>query len=331
MEEYMPKALITGINGQDGSFLAELLLENGYEVHGTMRRASIENESKNKNILPIRDRLVVHPMQLDNQLSIYKLIQKVRPDECYHLAASSFVSYSFDDEEAIIKTNFNTTHYLLSCLKELVPQCRFYFAGSSEMFGNATCFPQDESTPFNPRSIYGISKLSSYHVVKNYRDFHGMYACTGITFNHESERRSNIFVTKKVSTHAAKAYFNPKTVLELGNLDAQRDWGYAPEYVEAMFRMLRNPLGPKDYVLATGKLHSVKDLLKVAFEEVGLDYEKHIKVNAAFFRPGEQIPLVGNADEIHNDLNWAPRVSFEQMIRKMVRFDMAEMKDSRTY
>ena len=199
----MPKALITGINGQDGSYLAELLLKKGYEVHGTLRRSSMESNEKRANILHLEKQVTLHPVMLDNHLSVYKLIQQVQPDECYHLAASSFVSYLFEDEAATIETNFNTTHYLLSCIKELAPRCRFYFAGSSEMFGHAATAPQDEDTPFHPRSIYGIAKLSSYHVVRAYRDFHGLYACTGITYNHESERRGRAFVTRKVTTQVA--------------------------------------------------------------------------------------------------------------------------------
>ena len=322
----MPTALITGINGQDGSYLAELLLSKGYEVHGTIRRSSLESREKMTNILSIENKIILHPVMLDNHLSVYKLIQAVRPDECYHLAASSFVSYSFEDETSIIETNFNSTHYLLSCLRELTPDCRFYFAGSSEMIGNAVSAPQDETTPFQPRSIYGISKLASYHVVKNYRDHHGMFACTGITYNHESVRRGRAFVTRKVTTEAAKIALGKETVLELGNIDACRDWGYAPEYVEAMWLMLQNPAGPNDYVIATGQLHSVRELLQIAFASVGLEYEPYVRLNKEFFRPGEKVPLVGNAARIRRDLGWQPRISFEQMIKDMVRRDLQALR-----
>ena len=325
----MPKALITGINGQDGSYLAELLLGKGYEVHGTMRRSSLESNEKRANILHIEKQLTLHPVMLDNHLSVYKLIQQVMPDECYHLAASSFVSYSFEDEASIIETNFNSTHYLLSCLKELAPRCRFYFSGSSEMFGNAAAMPQDEATPFQPRSIYGISKLASYHVVKTYRDFHGLFACTGIAYNHESERRGRAFVTRKVAIQVAKIAMQQETCLELGNLDACRDWGYAPEYVQAMWLMLQNPAGPHDYVIATGKLHSVRDLLRVAFAAVELEHEQYVRVNEGYFRPGETVPLVGNAARISQDLGWKPRRSFEEMIRTMVRNEMELLKERR--
>ena len=317
----MPKALITGINGQDGSYLAELLLAKGYEVHGTIRRSSLESREKLVNIAAIEKKVSLHPVMLDNHLSVYKLIQQVQPDECYHLAASSFVSYSFEDEASIIATNFNSTHYLLSCIRELTPQCRFYFAGSSEMIGNAAAAPQNETTPFQPRSIYGISKLASFHVVRAYRDYHGLFACTGITYNHESERRGRAFVTRKVTSQVAKIALGIENCLELGNLDASRDWGYAPEYVEAMWLMLQNPAGPRDYVIATGKLHSVRDLLQVAFSAVGLDYTQYVKVNEEFFRPGETVPLVGDASKICRELGWQPRVSFTEMIHRMVEHD----------
>ena len=325
----MPKALITGINGQDGSYLAELLLEKGYEVHGTVRRSSLESREKRENILAIEKSIVLHPVMLDNHLSVYKLIQQVQPDECYHLAASSFVSYSFEDEASIIETNFNSTHYLLSCIKELAPACRFYFAGSSEMFGNAAVAPQDETTPFQPRSIYGISKLASYHVVKTYRDFHNLFACTGITYNHESVRRGRAFVTRKVATQVAKIAMQQETCLELGNLEASRDWGYAPEYVRAMWLMLQNPVGPRDYVIATGKLHSVRQLLQVAFAAAGLEYGQYVKVNEGYFRPGETVPLVGNAARIKADLGWQPQISFEAMIQAMVEQELKLLQTGR--
>ena len=325
----MPKALITGINGQDGSYLAELLLEKGYEVHGTVRRSSLESREKRENILGIEKSIVLHPVMLDNHLSVYKLIQQVQPDECYHLAASSFVSYSFEDEASIIETNFNSTHYLLSCIKELAPACRFYFAGSSEMFGNAAAAPQDETTPFQPRSIYGISKLASYHVVKTYRDFHNLFACTGITYNHESVRRGRAFVTRKVATQVAKIAMQQETCLELGNLEASRDWGYAPEYVQAMWLMLQNQAGPRDYVIATGKLHSVRQLLQIAFAAAGLEYEQYVKVNEGYFRPGETVPLVGNAARIKADLGWQPQISFEAMIQAMVEQELKLLQTGR--
>jgi len=322
----MKKALITGINGQDGSHLAELLLSKGYEVHGAIRRSSIESSTKMSNLKNIIARIKLHTCSLDNHLAVYKLIAAVQPDECYHLAASSFVSYSYEDEVSIFATNFTATHYILSSIRELFPQCRVYFAGSSEMFGNADHTPQNEDTKFNPRSIYGISKLSSYHVVKNYREQHGLYACTGFTYNHESPRRSHAFVTRKITSGVAKVALKLAKKIELGNLEAVRDWGYAPEYVEAMWLMLNNPHGPRDYVIATGIPHTIKDLLQTAFAVVGLNYQNHIDINNEFFRPGEQVPLIGNPLNIYQDLGWRSTVKFEHIIEEMVLNDLNLLK-----
>lgn len=316
------RALITGINGQDGSYLAELLISKGYEVHGIIKRSSIENSEKLINLRGFIDKITLHTCSLNNHLAIYKLISTIKPDECYHLAASSFVSYSFDDEISIISTNFNTTHFLLSSIKELSPECRFYFAGSSEIIGEPDEYPQNENSKFNPRSIYGISKLSSYHIVKTYREQHGIYACTGLCYNHESPRRGLNFVTRKITSGIAKIHLGLQQYLELGNIDAVRDWGYAPEYVEAMWKMLDNPNGPVDYVIASGIPHTVKDFLKIAFSVVNLDYEKYIRINEKFFRPSEKIPLVGNSTKIANELNWFTKKSFESIIEEMVISDI---------
>lgn len=318
----MTKALITGINGQDGSYLAELLLSKGYEVHGVVRRSSIENVNKMNNLNTIVNKIKLHTCPLDNHLAVYKLISTVQPDECYHLSAASFVSYSFEDEASIISTNFTSTHYLLSSIKELSPACKVYFAGSSEMFGNAEHFPQNEDTKFNPRSIYGISKLASYHVVKEYREHHGIYACTGLTYNHESPRRNHAFVTRKITAGVAKICLKMADKIELGNIGAVRDWGYAPEYVEAMWLMLNNPHGPRDYVIATGIPHTIKELLQTAFAAGGLDHEDYIAINKNFFRPSEQVPLVGNPANIYQDLGWQSTVKFEQIIEEMVLNDL---------
>jgi GDPmannose 4,6-dehydratase len=322
----MKKALITGINGQDGSYLAELLLEKGYEVHGVIRQSSIENQQKISFLKNNFDQLKLHVCSLNNHLSIYKLLDAIRPDECYHLAAASFVSYSFEDEASILATNLNPTHFFLSSIKELVPKCKFYFAGSSEMFGNIDVVPQQETTRFNPRSIYGISKLASHYVVKNYREHHGLYACTGFCYNHESPRRNHAFVTRKITSGTAKIYLKQEEKIQLGNIDAIRDWGYAPEYVEAMWMMLNNPSGPKDYIIATGIPHTVRDLLDIAFSLVDLDYTKYIEINNNFFRPGEQIPLLGDASNIHKDLGWEPKTRFDTIIEEMLLNDINLLK-----
>ncbi len=318
----MKKALITGISGQDGSYLAQLLLAKGYQVHGVIRQSSMENNQKLLHLKEIADQLTLHICSLNNHLSIYKLIDAVRPDECYHLAAASFVSYSFEDEASILATNLNPTHYFLSSIKELVPHCRFYFAGSSEIFGNAELSPQLESTRFNPRSIYGISKLASHYVVKNYREHHGLYACTGFCYNHESPRRNPAFVSRKITSAAAKIHLKLEDQIQLGNVDAIRDWGYAPEYVEAMWMMLNNPFGAKDYIIATGIAHTVRDLLAIAFSLVGLDYRNYLEINSNFFRPSEQVPLLGDASKIHQDLGWKPKIMLEEIVKEMVFHDL---------
>ena len=318
----MKKALITGINGQDGSYLAELLLSKGYEVHGIVRREAIEDPAHRlKNIIQIIDKLKLHVGSVDNHLSIYKIVNYVRPVECYHLAASSFVDYTFDDEMSVLANNFNSTHYLLASIKELMPGCRFYFAGSSEMFGDADTSPQNENNKFNPRSIYGISKVSGYYLVTNYRKHHNMFACTGILYNHESPRRGYEFVTRKITSTVAKIRVGLADKLELGNIEAKRDWGYSPDYVEAMWRILNHDR-PDDYVVATGQLHTVKDFLMIAFSVVGLKYENYLTINPAYFRPDEIVPLVGDSSKALSALSWRPGKKFEDMVEEMVIADI---------
>jgi len=316
------KALITGIAGQDGSWLAELLLDNGYEVHGIVRGTAIEDsEHKLKNLAACADRISLHTSSLDNVLSLIRIIRELRPDECYHLAASSFVSYSFEDEISILNNNVNGTHNLLAVLKEFVPSCRFYFAGSSEMFGQAPYSPQNEQTPFNPRSIYGISKVASYHLMKNYREQYGMFTCCGILYNHESIRRGYEFVTRKIVAAAARIKLGMQENLVLGNLDAVRDWGYAPDYVEAMRLMLQAD-SPDDYVIATGEVHSVREFAEIAFAALDLDYREYVTVNPKFFRPAEKIPLSGDPAKAVQKLNWQRTKSFEEIVREMVAHEM---------
>ncbi|AEB99027.1 GDP-mannose 4,6-dehydratase [Selenomonas sputigena] len=321
----MKTALITGINGQDGSYLAEYLLDRGYEVYGVVRRSSIENAEKMRNVLPFLNRIRVVPCALENALSVYKLFVQVRPDECYHLAASSFVSYALEDDLSIMMNNFTTTHNILSSIVETCPSCRMYFAGSSEIFGNVKEAPQSEETAYNPRSVYGISKMAGHSLIKNYRERYNVYACTGFTYNHESPRRGYNFVTRKITSFVAGIILGAENKLELGNLDAVRDWGYAPEYVEAMHKMLQQDM-PKDYVIATGALHSVRELLEIAFGKVGLDYQEYIHVNEAFLRPEGAIPLVGNASAIYQDLGWRAKKGIEEIISDMVETDIQILK-----
>lgn len=318
----MKKALITGIAGQDGSYLAELLLAQGYEVHGIVRRIAIEDtEHKLKNLRSILDRIHLHVASLDNVLSMIKIIKDLVPDECYHLAASSFVSYSFEDEISILNNNVNSTHYLLAAIREFAPHCRVYFAGTSEMFGTVSQSPQDENTPFNPRSIYGISKVASYHLVKNYRQQYGMFACSGILYNHESPRRGYEFVTRKIVSSAVKIKLGLQDTLTLGNLDAYRDWGYAPDYVQAMWLMLQAD-APDDYVVASGETHSVREFVEAVFSGLGLNYEKYVKVDPSFFRPAEKVQLCGNPAKAVERLGWQRTKSFQGIVDEMVASEM---------
>ncbi|MBD3267207.1 NAD-dependent epimerase/dehydratase family protein, partial [bacterium] len=273
------KALITGITGQDGSYLAELLLQQGYEVHGIIRRVAFEDpERRLWRIQHVMDRIHIHSGTLESYSSIFKVVQTVKPDECYHLAAQSFVSYSFEDEFSTINTNINGTHHILSAVKEIVPDCKFYFAGSSEMFGNAKETPQTETTPFYPRSAYGISKLAGFHLTRNYREAYNLFALSGILFNHESPRRGYEFVTRKITSSVAAIKMGLKKELKLGNLDAKRDWGFAGDYVKGMWMMMQMDK-PDDYVIATGEIHTVREFAQHAFNAVDLNWEDYVAVD----------------------------------------------------
>lgn len=320
------KALITGISGQDGSYLAELLLDKGYEVHGIVMRSELENPDRSlRNLKKVINKITLHPASIEAYPSMFRIVQRVQPDECYHLAASSFVSYSFDDEFAIFNSNVNGTHYILSILKEVAPHCKFYFAGSSELFGRASSSPQNERTPFNPRSAYGITKVTGYYLTCNYRDNYGLFACNGIAYNHESPRRGYEFVTRKIVRGAVQIKYGLAQQLTLGNLEAQRDWGYAPDYVKAMWLMLQQEQ-PDDYVIATGELHSVRDVCEIAFACLELNYEDYVRVDPKFFRPPEAVLLVGDASKARQKLNWTPEKTFREMIEEMVEFDSLEIK-----
>ncbi len=321
------KALITGITGQDGSYLAEFLLDKGYEVHGIVKRESLEDPvHKLANIKHIKHNLILHEGALSDHLSIYKTFRKVVPDECYHLAASSFVNYSFDDEYLIMNYNFTSTHYILSTLAEVNRKCKLFFAGSSEMFGEPDNCPQNEDTRFNPKSIYGISKVASSFLVKNYRERERIFACTGIMYNHESPRRGYQFVTRKISSTVAKIKMGVESKLFLGNLDVKRDWGYSPDYVKAMWLMLQND-APRDYIVATGELHSVREFLTIAFSYAGLDYNDFVTFDRKFFRPAERIPLMGNPERIKNELGWMNTKKIEAIVQEMVDSDLKRLSE----
>jgi GDPmannose 4,6-dehydratase len=319
---FMKRALITGITGQDGSYLTELLLEKGYEVHGIVRRSAIEDpEHRMSRLTHVLDRIVIHAGSIESYPSIFNVVKEVQPDECYHLAAQSFVAYSFSDEFSTLLTNINGTHHILSAIKEVVPCCRFYFAGSSEMFGNADESPQNEKTRFMPRSSYGISKLTGYHLVRNYRETYGLFGVSGILFNHESPRRGFEFVTRKISSHAAKIKLGRATELKLGNLDARRDWGHAKDYVKAMWIMLQGN-APKDYVVGTGESHSVREFAEVAFAHVGLDYRKHVILDDKYFRPAEISELKADASKAKTELGWTSHYQFRDLVQEMVESDL---------
>lgn len=318
----MRKALITGITGQDGSYLAELLLARDYEVHGIVRRVNLEDPALRMwRIFHLKDKITIHSASMESYASIFNIVAEIKPDECYHLAAQSYVSYSFEDEFSTINTNLNGTHYVLSALKRQAPDCRVYFATSSEMFGNARETPQNEETVFRPRSPYGISKLAGFELTRNYREVYGMYAVSGILFNHESPRRGREFVTRKISTAAAKIKLGLADKIVLGNVDAKRDWGHSKDYVIAMWLMLQQDV-PDDYVIASGKAHSVRDFLEIAFEHVGLNYENFLEINDDFYRPSEKFVLCGDAGKARRQLGWQPKVSFEQLVREMVDHDL---------
>jgi GDPmannose 4,6-dehydratase len=315
------RALITGITGQDGSYLAELLVAKGYEVHGVVRRVALEDpEHRLGRLAAIREKIRLHAASIESFASIFQVVSHVVPDECYHLAAQSFVSYSFDDEFSTFNVNINGTHFLLAALRNVAPQCRFYFAGSSEMFGKVEQVPQNEQTPFHPRSSYGISKVCGFELTRNYREAYGMRATSGILFNHESPRRGYEFVTRKITSGVARILAGQASELRLGNLDARRDWGHAREYVEAMWRMLQQP-EPADYVIATGETHSVREFAETAFALVGLDYRDYVTVDTHFFRPAEVNILLGDASKARRDLEWIPQTTFHDLLREMVEAD----------
>jgi len=318
----MKRALITGITGQDGSYLSELLLAKGYEVHGIVRRVALEAPAHRLfRLNHILDRINLHAGSLESYASIFSVIEKVRPDECYHLAAQSFVDYSFEDAFSTINTNINGTLYILSAIKEKVPDCKFYFAGSSEMFGKVRETPQTENTPFHPRSPYGISKVAGFDLSRNYRESYNLFCSNGILFNHESPRRGFEFVTRKITSTVARIKRGIEKELRLGNLDAKRDWGFAGDYVKGMWLMLQQD-EPSDYVIATNETHSVREFCELAFDHAGLNYEKYVVVDERYYRPAEVQLLRGDYSKGKSQLQWEPTVRFEVLVRMMVAADL---------
>jgi GDPmannose 4,6-dehydratase len=322
----MKRALITGISGQDGSYLAEHLLELGYEVHGIVRRVALEDPmGRFTRLEHLLGRIKLQPASMESYPSIFNIFSKEKFDECYHLAAQSFVAESFADGFSTLNTNINGTHYMLAALRELQPECRFYFAGSSEMFGKVRESPQNEATPFHPRSPYGISKVAGFDLTRNYREAYGMYCVSGILFNHESPRRGYEFVTRKITSTVARIKVGLANELRLGNLEAKRDWGHAQDYVRAMHLMLQQP-EPEDYVIATGETHTVREFCERAFGQVGLDYEQYVKIDQQFYRPAEVDLLIGDASKAKRVLGWQQTYTFPELVDEMVQADLATVE-----
>jgi GDPmannose 4,6-dehydratase len=312
------RALITGITGQDGSYLAELLLDKGYEVHGMVRRSSTERFER---IEHMRDRLTLHQGDLLDERSLVDALRASRPDEVYNLAGMSFVAVSWIQPTLTAEFTGVGVTRMLEAMREACPEARFYQASSSEMFGKVRQTPQNEATPFYPRSPYGVAKAYGHHITVNYRESYGLFACSGILFNHESSRRGLEFVTRKITWHAAAIKVGLAKELRLGNLDAQRDWGYAVDYVEAMWMMLQRDRAD-DYVIATGRANTVKRCVEIAFDRVGLDWRRYVTIDDSLKRPAEVDFLVGDASKAKRELGWEPRTSFEQLIELMVDADL---------
>ena len=320
------KALITGITGQDGSYLAEYLLSLEYEVHGIVRRVALEDPGHYMwRILHLLEKLNLHSGALESFPPLYKIFRDVKPDECYHLAAQSFVSTSFEDEFSTMQNNINGTHFILAALKDSCPGCHFYFAGSSEMFGKVDETPQSEGTRFYPRSVYGITKVAGFELTRNYRENYDLFSCTGIMFNHESPRRGFEFVTRKISSTAAKIKLGIESELRLGNIDAKRDWGFSGEYVKMMYKMLQQEK-PEDFVIGTGKIHTVLEFIKVVFEELELNFEEYLVVDPFFFRHDESTTLIADTQKAKKKLGWNPKVSFEELALMMIKNDYDILK-----
>ena len=321
-------ALITGITGQDGSYLAEFLLSKGYQIHGIVRRVALEEETHRLwRIRKILKDITLHAGSLESYARIFNIIRKIRPDEIYHLGAQSYIGYSFEDEFSTFSMNINGTHFILSAMKELVDKekkAKFYFAASSEMFGKVKESSQNENTPFHPRSSYAISKVTGYHLVKNYREAYNIHASNGILFNHESPRRGFEFVTRKISHGAARIKKGLQKKLQLGNIKSKRDWGHAKDYVNAMWLMLQQD-NPGDYVIGTGKQHTVEDFAQKAFSHVGLNYKDHIEIDKNLIRPAEVDTLLADYSKAKKILKWEPKISFDDLVANMVDHDLEHL------
>jgi len=317
----MKKALITGISGQDGSYLAEFLLSKNYQIFGALNK-----DSKNlQNIEHLVNKIELVEYALNDSKITEDLVKKIQPNECYHLAGSSFVDYGKDNQDSILNNNVNSTNFLLESIKNYASNCRFFLAGSSEMFGLSNESPQSENSLFNPQNIYGISKLKAFDLVKDYRQNYKIFACCGILYNHESPRRNPIFLTRKISQSVARIHLKIDDQIELGDIESARDFGYAKDYVEAMFLMLQNSQAT-DYIISSGNVYKIKDIIKIAFDYVNLDYKKFIKINPKFIRPSPQIQLFGDNSKIKKELNWQPQTDIKKIIYEMIENDIVLIK-----
>ena len=315
-------ALITGITGQDGSYLAELLLKKGYEVHGIIRRVASNNEEHRFwRIRKIKSDLQLHAASLESYASIAKVIQRIKPNEIYHLASQSFVGTSFEDEFSTFNANLHGTHYMLSAAKDFCKDAKFYFAATSEMFGKVSHSPQNEQTPFYPRSVYGIAKLTGFNLTRNYREAYKFHGSNGILFNHESPRRGPEFVTRKISLAAARIKKGVQKKIKLGNIKAKRDWGHAKDFVEAMWLILQEK-EPDDYVVGTGEMHSVEEFAKKAFKHLKLNFEDYLEQDENLFRPTEVDTLLADYSKAKKKLKWKPKVLFDDLVAEMVESDL---------
>jgi len=315
-------AIITGISGQDGSYLAELLVKKKYKIYGILNP---KKKSNLKNLTNIKNKINFKNVDINNFSKIKNLIKKVKPNEFYHLAAQSFINYKFEDEFFKLNPNINGTHYILSAIREFSPKTKFYFAASSELFGNIKKTPQNEETKFNPRSAYGVSKVAGFYLTKNYREAYNIHACSGILYNHESPRRNQNFVSRKISKNLSLIIKGRIKKIKLGNINSKRDWGHAKDYVYAMWKMLQQKK-PQDFVIGTGKLHSVKDFIKCAFKHVNLDYKNYIMIDKKLFRPNDKIILRANFKKAKKILKWSPKISFKSLVHEMVDYDLKTTK-----
>ena len=315
------RAIIVGVNGQDGSYLAELLIKKQYFVYG------IVNKVKEKKSGDTSRNLKIINISINNYTQISNLIKKIKPHEIYHLGSKSIINYDFDSEFFNLNPSINGTNFLLAAIKEFSPKSKFYFAASSEIFGNPKKSPQNENTQFNPRSAYGISKLAGYHLTKNYREAHGLFACSGILYNHESPRRGDFFVTKKIAKAAVRIKKGLDKKIYLGNINAKRDWGYSKDYVKYMWKSLQLNK-PQDFVLGTGKLHSVKDFLKIAFERIGLNYQKYLVIDKKYYRKENKTNLVADNSVAKKKLKFKPSKSFKEIVHEMVDFELEKLNNN---